>query len=104
MDHYKVIFQLVAAEDIREIYHHLANDLNEPLIAKKLQQSFISASKDLEIMPNRHQLIAEEPYRSKGLRILKVKNYSMFYKVDNVDRNVYIVRVLYSRREWKNLV
>ena len=55
-------------------------------------------------MPERYAVISEEPYTSMGLRKINVENYLIFYIVNEKEKTVSIVRVLYSRREWHNLI
>jgi len=33
-----------------------------------------------------------------------VENYSAFYIVNEKDKEIHVFRILYNRREWKNLL
>lgn len=53
-------------------------------------------------MPSRHPVTEEEPYKAAEIRLLYIKNYTVFYKIS--DDCVRVLRVLYSRRDWKNIL
>ncbi len=55
-------------------------------------------------MPERYAVVAEEPYTTMGVRKVKVENYLIFYIVNEKEKIVSILRVLYYRREWQNLI
>ena len=46
----------------------------------------------------------EERLAAKGYRVLPVKNYLIFYKVNEAEKCVDIIRILYNRRDWINLL
>jgi len=49
-------------------------------------------------MPLRHQLYQEEPWHSKGLRFLPIDSYLVFYVVQEEDKTVVIIRIMYGKR------
>ena len=104
MEQYKVILRQLAYEDLREIYSHIAYELHEPLAAERIHACIAEAICGLDTMPLRQKLIEAEPYRSFGFRILRVKNFVIFYCVNESAQEVYIVRILCYRREWQNLL
>lgn len=59
---------------------------------------------DLSSMPKRHSVLADDPYHTLGVRKFSIKNYTAFYIVNDDDRTVHIVRILYNRREWQNFL
>ena len=104
LEQYKLIVRHIALEDLREIYTHISRDLNETMAAERIHRAIIEAVSGLSSMPLHHPLIADEPYRTAGYRILLVKSYIIFYIVDQNNKRVHIVRVLYNRRDWQNLL
>ena len=52
----------------------------------------------LEFMPERAPLVSEEKWRSQGIRKLTVKNYLVYFRVDDSNRTVWITAVVNSRR------
>ena len=39
-----------------------------------------------------------KPMRSRGVRVLDVRNFNVFYTVDKTARRVTVIRVIYNRR------
>lgn len=48
--------------------------------------------------------IFAELLRSVGLRMTYFDNYNIFYYYDRENDRVYIIRVLYNRVDWQNLL
>lgn len=95
---YDVNISHKAAEDIVEIYEYISNALCEEKIAvemlKLLQKSILS----LDEMPGRFKLYENEPWKNRGVHIMPVKNYLVFYMIDNDKKTVNIIRVIYGSR------
>ena len=94
MKQYEVLISKRAAEDMDTIYKHIAEKLQEPIIAANQYDRIADAILTLEQLPDRIKLMSSEPERSKGLRPLYVDNYTVFFVIkENI---VLIARVLYS--------
>ncbi|MBQ8401784.1 MAG: type II toxin-antitoxin system RelE/ParE family toxin [Clostridia bacterium] len=50
-------------------------------------------------MPGRFRLYDKEPWRSRGLRIMPVDNYLVFYIPDTENETVSIIRIMYGGRD-----
>ena len=100
---YDVIIELSAASNIDDVFYYIAHVLREPDIAERICGSIQAAIASLQNFPMRHAIIAEEPFASKEIRPLSVENYTIFYAVDDAAKEVHVLHVVYSRREWKNL-
>ena len=50
-------------------------------------------------MPRRYPLAEEEPLRKKGIRKMTVKNFFVYYLVDEENRRVSVIAVVYGRRD-----
>lgn len=104
MKKYKVSIVKQAKEDMRDTFKYIAKDLCEPQVANRIYNSIYLKIVSLETMPNRNSLIDDEPYKARGVRMLLAENYRIFYIVDENDESVKVLRVIYNRREWKNLI
>ena len=94
--HVKIAEQ--ALFDMRMIYKYIANELIEPVIAEKQYSRIETAVYSLDRMPERFRQYKKEPWRSRNLRVMPVDNYIVFYTVDNENRLVTVIRIMYSRR------
>jgi len=104
MKGYKVLMTQPAADDLINIAAYIANELREPAIAKKLVGKIKEVVMSLSDLPARHSLVADEKLANQGIRKTMVDNYIVFYTVSNRDESVTVVRILYARRDWGNLL
>jgi len=58
----------------------------------------------LDTMPKRFALVSDDRLAQMGIRSVPVKNYSIFYTVDEQENSVTIISVMYSKRNWANLL
>ncbi len=98
MDNYKVKITEQAEVQLREILLYISNTLKEPDIAinlfNELQKSILS----LDVMPKRIALIDEEPWRSYGIHKMPVKNFLVYFLVNEDLKEVHITAVIYGKR------
>ncbi len=104
MKSYKVLMTKPAAHDLQGIAAYIANELREPSIAKKLVGRIKEAVMSLGGMPTRHALAADENLAAQGIRWLMVDNCMVFYVVSEKNAMVAVIRILYGRRDWINLL
>lgn len=84
--------------DIRDIYEYIAISLFSPKSALEQILRLEKTITSLAEMPERHQIYDKEPWKSRGMRIVPVDNYLVFYLI-NAEKNVVtIVRVIYGGR------
>lgn len=100
---YKVVYTREAEKDLINIYRYIAINLEAAETAKKQADRIINAIRSLDKMPLRHKLYQNEPWHSRGLRVLPVDNYLVFYTVIEKGKMVAIVRIMYGRRniDWQ---
>ena len=58
----------------------------------------------LSTLPNRVALTEEEPWHSAGIRKLSVKNYLVYFWVNEDQKQVQITAVVYGRRDQRNVL
>ena len=90
-----------ALQDLQDIYDYISGVLLEPVIAEKQTNRIMDAADSLNHMPLRYRLYDYAPWRSKGLRILQVENYLIFYLPEESPGTVAIVRIMYGGRDVK---
>ena len=88
-----------AEEDLRGIFEYIAYEIKSPESAAgqldRLEERILA----LETMPDRYRVYAEEPWYSRGLRVMPVDNYLVFYITDCEAQTVNIIRVMYGGRD-----
>ncbi len=50
------------------------------------------------------ELLKDEILRKKGYRKIVIDNYIVIYKVNKDERLVIIVRIIYNRRQYQDLI
>ena len=88
-----------AENDLRGIYEYIANELKSPEIAINQLDRLEKNILDLDFMPDRFRLYEKEPWYSRGLRIMPVDNYLVFYITDRADMTVTVIRIMYGGRD-----
>ena len=85
-----------ARRDLSDIYHYIANTLQEPGIAMNMVDKIENAILSLDIMPHRCPTRKAGAYANKGYRQLFVGNYIVIFRIDEAQKNVLVVTVRYS--------
>lgn len=93
-----------AEKDLNEIALYISKELLEPETAKKVISKVAKGIFSLEELPLRNAVVADEKLAHLGIRKIMVDNYIVFYIVNEESKTVTIIRILYSRREWINLL
>lgn len=86
-----------AYEDMRNIFYYIANELQSPDDARNVIRRILAEIATLNEMPNRFRSYPREPLSSKGVRVMDVGNYCVYYIAK--DGAVSVGRVLYFRRD-----
>jgi plasmid stabilization system protein ParE len=93
-----------AEDDLSANLNYITDELQNPIAAEKLYNEFEIGKKSLEYMPYRFPLVRDEYLAQNGIRAMMVKNYQLFYIVNEPEQKVLIIRFLYGRRDWKSLL
>lgn len=104
MEKYDVIIDPIAERDLFDIFYYISESLKEPKIAEKIYFAIKKKVLSLDLQPYMYSVVSEEPYSLKGIRKIPVENYTAFYYVDESNKTVHIIRILYNRRQWENLL
>lgn len=97
-DNYDVHITRCAYNQMYGIRQYIAEELLAPDSARNILFTFREAIMSLQVMPYRHQLVDEEPWRSEGVRYFLVHNFYIYYWVDENKNRVNITAVIYGRR------
>ena len=68
-----------AYEDMRNIFFYIANELQSPDDARNVIRRILAEIATLSQMPNRFRSYPREPLSSKGVRVMDVGNYCVYY-------------------------
>ncbi len=104
MKKYRVDVSEPAENDLRDIVRYISAQLAAPLTAVQMITSMENAFTGLMDTPHKYPLVADERLASMGYRKLVVKNYIVFFIINEKDRTVGVERILYARRDWLGIV
>lgn len=96
---YEVITTDQADADLRGIYEYIAFELLSPDNAARQLGRLEEHIVGLEEFPEKFRYYEKEPWHSRGLRVMPVDNYLVFYIPDNDAGIVTVIRVMYAGRD-----
>ena len=86
-----------AQEDLRDIYAYIAYELKSPENARNVLRRILAQISTLNEMPERFRPYPREPLASRGVRVMDVDNFCVYYLAKG--GVVSIGRILYCRRD-----
>ena len=101
---YRIEITEPAAEDLADLRRYIRRTLEAPGTAFHIYERVKEAIQSLSCLPERNAVVQEAPYNEIGVRRMYVENYTVFYITDSTAARVTILRVLYSRRNWKSIL
>ncbi|WP_339061426.1 type II toxin-antitoxin system RelE/ParE family toxin [Tepidibacillus marianensis] len=104
MNKYKIEITETAEKDLFEISSYIANELLEPNTAKKVLKKIAESIFQLEEIPLRNPLVKDERLALQGIRKMLIDHFIVFYVVNEERKIVTIIRILYSKRNWHDLL
>lgn len=93
---YTVDLSIEAKEDLRKIYSYIAFKLMAPASASNQIKRIKKNVLGLDFMPTMFKIYEKEPWHSRGMRIMPVDNYVVFYFIDEENKKVNIARIIYG--------
>ena len=101
---YEVKISKQAEHQLKEIFQYISYTLQAPGTAKKMLDLLEKEILSLSSFPNRIPLTQDEPWHSQGVHKMVVKNYLVYFWVDENTQTVHITAVVYDRRDQKQLL
>ena len=97
---YRYEFTPLAEQDLNDIFDYIS--LDSPQAAEKLVEQIQNTVEAVCDYPFSRPLLTDRILRDKGYRIIGVKNFHLFYTINN--QVITIQRVLYGRRNYEALL
>ena len=97
MEAYKVRITKQAKEHLILIRVYISTELKQPTIAKEIIRVLKAEIYSLEYMPHRIRCIDEEPWRDLGFRKVKVKNYYLYFWINENKKEVDVIAIIYVK-------
>ncbi len=101
---YQLEYLPVARQDMIEIVRYISQELQNPTAADQLAMELIEAGDGIPRFPYANPAyIPIRPLKHEYRKLL-VRNYMMFYWVDEGKQLVTVARVVYAKREYERLL
>lgn len=104
MEIYNIQITKPAERDLYGIARYISYELLEPNVAQKIINKISNTIYSLEEMPERHAIIKDEALAMRKIRKILVDNYGVFYLVEKDKKLVTIIRILYIKRNWVDII
>ncbi len=87
-----------------DIARYISQELNNPDAAKKLAKEMIEAAQRLPGFPYANKaLLPIKPLKHEYRRLL-IKNYILFYWIDERTKTISVARVIYAKRDYQRFL
>jgi len=96
---YKLSYLPLANRDIADAVNYIADELLAPKAALDLLDSLDKSISSLKDFPYSCRVYRPVKPLEQEYRIMPVKNYAVFYTVDEQKKLVEITRVIYAKRD-----
>lgn len=101
---YNLEYLPIARQDLVGIVRYISRELLNPAAAERLTDDLMEAAEGIRRFPYAHPAVVPIRPLSHEYRKLRVKNYLLFYWVDERTHRVTVARVLYARRDYEKLL
>ena len=96
---FKINITEQAEKDLRGIFEYIAFELKSVQNASGQLDRLEKNIMGLSSMPERFRAYDREPWHSRGLRVMPVDNYIVFYIPNHETETVTVIRVMYGGRD-----
>lgn len=99
MDSYEIIITPDAEADLYEIRDYITYTLLVPETALEYVRAIRSEISKLSYLAGSIAPVEQEPWHSRGVRRITAKNFLVYYRIDESAKRVYILNVIYAKRD-----
>ena len=101
---YKIEFLPIAKKDIDDILYYISHNLKNISASKRLRDLFMRSLDNIVEFPYGSSIYKLSGTLKYEYRSYRVKNFLMFYMIDEKQKLITIVRVLYQKMDIKNIL
>jgi len=101
MKKYNVKISETAEQDLENIISYLRYDLAGDIIADKYKILFKQELKKLENIAGSMPVLDKKLTGFENIRKINVRNYIIFYNVDEINDEVFVVRIGHAFMDWE---
>ena len=95
---YSLMFTELADKQLDDILYYIQNDLSNPKAATDLGRKIFSTLDNVRNFPQSGTIYDNVFVTDKTVRWIAVDNYTVYYKVDEDNKQIIVICVIYSKR------
>ncbi|MDR1108003.1 MAG: type II toxin-antitoxin system RelE/ParE family toxin [Spirochaetaceae bacterium] len=99
---YTLFFAKNFKDDVKQSVNYIKHILQAPVAAERLKTEIKKAYKIIKNTPFIYPVVPNDYLASMGFRFTMVKNYMLFYIVE--EKQINVIRFLYGHRDWINIL
>ena len=101
---YGYVLTETAESDINEALSYIAINLGNVLAASSLADAFMEQIENFCLQPRAGTPVENELLKRGEVRYFLVKNYIVYYLVDDVSKKIVVLRFVYGKRNQDNIL
>lgn len=101
---YTIHITSTAELDLEKAYDYIDLVLKNRQAANALLDEATKQINALATMPKKFSLIDDPVLKAYGIRFTMINNYHAFYIVSPENKHIIIIRILYAKRNWQNIL
>ena len=99
MAEYRIRITRQASAHLAEIRRYIEYELLAPQTALKMIRALRTEIQSLSELPYRFKTVDEEPWRTEGVRRTQIKNYYVYYWINEEAGSVQVIGVIYVHHD-----
>ena len=104
MKRYKVEISEIAKQDLERIVKYLKYNLAGDIVADKYKLLFKQELKNLEDIASSMPILSQELTGYNNIRKVNVRNYIIFYIVDEENLKAFVLRIGHAFMDWEKYI
>lgn len=101
---YKIEFLSIAKKDIDDIIYYISHNLKNITASKKLRDLFMNSFENILEFPYGYSVYQPIGILKNEYRSYRVKNFLIFYIINEEAKRITIVRILYQKMDISNIL
>ena len=101
---YDYRFTETAEQDLDDIFHYIATELDNPIAASSFMKKLESVIAEIRSFPKSGSLVDNEFISVKDIRKLPISNYLLYYQFEETQESVVILRIIYGKRDLQQIL
>ena len=101
---YTVEYSQKALDDLKKISLYISKTLSNPQAAYNFAEKIIEKADALSIFPYGRPVYMPIRNLNHEYRVIYIKNYALFYWIDEDNKRVIVSRIVYSRRDLESYI